>query len=585
MQEFEPKGFDICIETFNNDPKINKGYKIIEDKKVGKGGQAEVYCVSHENKKCNKVAKVSLIRNEDKSRETRIKLFENECKIYELLKEKKFKYSINEQYFWKCKYPNEDLHTIQIMDKYKYDLANDKYKKNKVKEVYEIINELHDKNVVHLDIKPQNFVVNPKKMSKDGIRVIDFGFSEDITFDKVKQDWGDLKTDEEIQQYIKALKAYDLFMFYLTFDYYDKFDFDEIEKELCSKIRNYINDDIKRMEEIYTKLNQQYIDKNVWGQNNRLNNYLNEIFGSHNEYELIGDETCKDLFNNARLINKGYEIKDEITKGGQGKIYNVCNTLNKCDYIAKSYVINNESSKNQAYREIEIYNELKNKDYIPNIITVFKCFYNIKSRDINKQSEQNLIQSKYPLVYLIMDKYDCTLDKYLSNPDIASEQKEKVIDEVLENLKDFHGSGYSHNDFKPNNIMVSKEGKPVIIDFGISKNIKNLPDEKKIEGILYDYFNLLGCLQQPQWEQTDSNRKRISRQIIKKISKIQDEENIIDKDLVNRIIEKVEKNQGTIEGEIKSEIYKTLIKPEKPKEPKEPQKELGILQVKVIDIY
>ena len=181
MQEFEPKGFDICIETFNNDPKINKGYKIIEDKKVGKGGQAEVYCVSHENKKCNKVAKVSLIRNEDKSRETRIKLFENECKIYELLKEKKFKYSINEQYFWKCKYPNEDLHTIQIMDKYKYDLANDKYKKNKVKEVYEIINELHDKNVVHLDIKPQNFVVNPKKMSKDDIRVIDFGFSKDKT--------------------------------------------------------------------------------------------------------------------------------------------------------------------------------------------------------------------------------------------------------------------------------------------------------------------------------------------------------------------------------------------------------------------
>lgn len=75
--------------------------------------------------------------------------------------------------------------------------------------------------------------------------------------------------------------------------------------------------------------------------------------------------------------------------------------------------------------------------------------------------------------YLVMEYYEGkTLKAYLKeqpegqmDPEIATE----IMLRVLDGLKEVHSEGYLHRDVKPENIYLTKEGRPILIDFGAAR--------------------------------------------------------------------------------------------------------------------
>jgi WD40 repeat protein len=75
--------------------------------------------------------------------------------------------------------------------------------------------------------------------------------------------------------------------------------------------------------------------------------------------------------------------------------------------------------------------------------------------------------------YLAMDYYEGkTLKQYLSEQTegrMDPENATEVMLRVLDGLREIHAEDYLHRDIKPGNIYLTKEGRPILIDFGSAR--------------------------------------------------------------------------------------------------------------------
>ncbi|WP_251980242.1 serine/threonine protein kinase [Salinibacter ruber] len=75
--------------------------------------------------------------------------------------------------------------------------------------------------------------------------------------------------------------------------------------------------------------------------------------------------------------------------------------------------------------------------------------------------------------YLVMDYYEGKpLEAYLEEqPDGCMEPgaATEVMLRILDGLKEMHREGYLHRDIKPENVYLTKEGRPILIDFGAAR--------------------------------------------------------------------------------------------------------------------
>ena len=61
----------------------------------------------------------------------------------------------------------------------------------------------------------------------------------------------------------------------------------------------------------------------------------------------------------------------------------------------------------------------------------------------------------------------------------------RVMSDVLSALEVIHSAGFVHRDVKPENVMVSKDGRVVLIDFNVSRSVKgDKPKDTVIAGTI-----------------------------------------------------------------------------------------------------
>jgi serine/threonine protein kinase len=66
------------------------------------------------------------------------------------------------------------------------------------------------------------------------------------------------------------------------------------------------------------------------------------------------------------------------------------------------------------------------------------------------------------------------LDQYAKDKRLSQRQVLELMRVVCEAVQDAHGSGIIHRDLKPSNIIVTKEGHPYVVDFGLAKGMEDV---------------------------------------------------------------------------------------------------------------
>lgn len=104
----------------------------------------------------------------------------------------------------------------------------------------------------------------------------------------------------------------------------------------------------------------------------------------------------------------------------------------------------------------------------------FRREYNIMQKHNNSGYTVKVYDfNEVELVYS-MEYADISLEEYIESGKIKDEEKDEIIRRCVECMMYLHNEGVIHRDFHPGNILLNKDSKWVITDFGLAKDI----DEK-----------------------------------------------------------------------------------------------------------
>ena len=77
------------------------------------------------------------------------------------------------------------------------------------------------------------------------------------------------------------------------------------------------------------------------------------------------------------------------------------------------------------------------------------------------------------LYYFLMEYVDgANLRHLIQGGELKSEEALAIIPMICEALQFAHDEGIVHRDIKPSNVMISESGHPMIMDFGLSRNLE-----------------------------------------------------------------------------------------------------------------
>ena len=156
-----------------------------------------------------------------------------------------------------------------------------------------------------------------------------------------------------------------------------------------------------------------------------------------------------------------YELIKKLGSGAQGSVYEAINPSGKRIALKVISAFKGSGKYRSAMREINQLEQIS-KPCHPNLV----CYLGHSYDDYN---DKVLIETEF------IEGQD--LQDYVRS--VAPELKEKYLTLILKDLIKgvvyLHGKGIVHGDIKPANIMIEKDLTPVLIDVGVSCEVKPLP--------------------------------------------------------------------------------------------------------------
>ena len=150
---------------------------------------------------------------------------------------------------------------------------------------------------------------------------------------------------------------------------------------------------------------------------------------------------------------EGYQILDKLGEAGQGQVWRAIRLSTGQQVALKVPRIGLLSSKKtlaRFEREVEIIAQLKH----PHIAHV-----------IDSGVRRGLY---YYAMDLIEGKH---LDQYVEDNSLSHRQILELMGTICEAVQHAHQNGVIHRDLKPSNILVTSDGHPFIVDFGLAKSL------------------------------------------------------------------------------------------------------------------
>ena len=152
------------------------------------------------------------------------------------------------------------------------------------------------------------------------------------------------------------------------------------------------------------------------------------------------------------IIGDRYEVLEKIGTGGMSDVYKAKD--HKLNRLVAVKVLKQEFSENENFvSKFRVEAQSTAGLMHPNIVNVY---------DVGDEDGVN---------YIVMELVDgITLKKYIEKKSrLSVKEAVSIAIQVAMGLEAAHNNGIIHRDIKPQNIMISKEGKVKVTDFGIAK--------------------------------------------------------------------------------------------------------------------
>ena len=156
---------------------------------------------------------------------------------------------------------------------------------------------------------------------------------------------------------------------------------------------------------------------------------------------------------------EGYAHLPALMQGGQGVVYEALQESTKRTVAIKvlsggTYAT--EVAKKRFQREIEIVAQLRH----PNIVSIFDSGCTPDG-----------------LLYFVMEFVDgLRLDHHVREKKLSLEEVLRLYLPILDAIGFAHQKGVIHRDLKPSNILVDREGRPKVVDFGLARPMVSRTD-------------------------------------------------------------------------------------------------------------
>jgi WD40 repeat protein len=151
---------------------------------------------------------------------------------------------------------------------------------------------------------------------------------------------------------------------------------------------------------------------------------------------------------------EGYQILGKLGEGGMGAVWRAVQLSTKRQVALKLLnpaTIGSDKLRTRFEREVELAASLEH----PNIARVY---------------DSGLRQGVYCYAMELID--GLPLDEYIRQNHLKQRQILELMETVCHAVRYAHQRGVIHADLKPSNILVSKDGEPHVLDFGLAKSVQ-----------------------------------------------------------------------------------------------------------------
>jgi len=166
---------------------------------------------------------------------------------------------------------------------------------------------------------------------------------------------------------------------------------------------------------------------------------------------IVGDPMAGKRFDHQLLAGR-YEIRAQIGMGGMGSIYRAYDRALD-EEIALKVLLPERFGARCMLRRIRREVRVARKVTHPNVCRVF---------DLGEDGD---------IWFLTMELVEGrTLRTLLSEGSIEPEQALTILEQITEGIAAAHARGIIHLDLKPENVMICREGRAVVVDFGLARS-------------------------------------------------------------------------------------------------------------------